>query len=189
MTTGRPLRIEIGPTAPARPAEEELEGWTLLIADWIRRAPRATVRRFLSDLIEEGARFAHTPEGERWRSILLESRWGHTGWLMWNMLEVDQLVAAAPPRPDPLAAVVGNLAATVRAGIDRAEGPTRHLPNAAALPPSEGAYRERNAFLLLALGILAVSERAMASVGGAAPAIAAAAPAGPERPPLAALLR
>lgn len=189
MRRAPPPRIEIGSPGSDRQAGEDLEAWALLIADWFRSAPRAAVARCICALIEEGARFARTPEGERWQSILLESRWGHTGWLMWNMLEMDQLVVAPPPRPDPFAAVVENVAAAVRAGtaLPRRDGP-QDLPGA-PLPPSDGAYGERNSFLFVALGLLAVSERGMASLGGAGPPIAPAAPAGPRPPAVTALLR
>lgn len=63
-----------------------------------RRSPDAAAADLLQGLIAEGRRFARTPSGRRWRSLLADSAIARNGWLLWSMLGLDRL-AAHPTGP------------------------------------------------------------------------------------------
>jgi hypothetical protein len=173
-------RIEISPAGP-RAGPGDSEALLLLLGEWSRTVPRRAARALFAGLIEAGRDFAATPEGERWRAVLIESQWAHKGWLLWNMIEMDDVVAELPTKPDPAAAAIVNLAAAVRAAAElppERDRPARFVSEFAAA--AEPAYDERNAFLDFALGLAALAERTLGSLtesGGSVPRLPDEAPA------------
>lgn len=158
------LRIEIRPAGP-RAGPGESEALLLLLGEWSRVVPGRAARALFAGLIEAGRDFAATPEGARWRAVLIESQWAHKGWLLWNMIEMDDVVAELPTKPDPAAAAIENLVAAVRAAAElppERDRSARSVSESAAV--DEPAYDERNAFLDCALGLTALAERTLGSL-------------------------
>jgi hypothetical protein len=75
---------------------------------------RATLRSLARGLIDEGERYATTPAGARWASVLADSPAVRNGWFLWNQANVDFHLRNAATLPDSpaklLEAVLGHLA-------------------------------------------------------------------------------
>ena len=67
---------------------------------------KAALCTLLRSLIEEGRRFAGTPDGQRWAKILADSPAIDRGWLLWNHANVDLLLRHAAVLPESPAALL-----------------------------------------------------------------------------------
>jgi hypothetical protein len=61
---------------------------------------KKAVRNLLQSLIDEGRRYAETPEGRRWVSILGDSPLVNRGWLIWSRANIDYHLRNAEPFED-----------------------------------------------------------------------------------------
>lgn len=106
MADGAPC-IVIGPVhAPSSAAGAAADPVALLIEQlqrWQAGGALAEPGAMLRALVAEGRRFAETASGARWRSVLASSAFVANGWLLWNAIDADKLMAAAAPSPDGLA--------------------------------------------------------------------------------------
>jgi hypothetical protein len=95
-------RIVIEPKLALPPLDADAEPLDLLIQLIVRQRtlPQALTRNVVAGLMEEGRRFAATPAGGRWRSILASSALATKGWELWNLLEMDGLIAEPPENGD-----------------------------------------------------------------------------------------
>jgi hypothetical protein len=67
---------------------------------------KAALCTLLRSLIEEGRRFAGTPDGQRWAKILANSPAIDRGWLLWNHANIDLLLRHAAVLPESPAALL-----------------------------------------------------------------------------------
>ena len=67
---------------------------------------RQGMRSLMRSLIEEGRRYAQTPAGRRWTSLLNESPAVTNGWLLWNHCNADFYLRNAEPMADSPAALL-----------------------------------------------------------------------------------
>jgi hypothetical protein len=58
---------------------------------------KKVVRNLIQSLIDEGRRYAETPEGRRWVAILGDSPLVSRGWLIWSRANVDYHLRNAEP--------------------------------------------------------------------------------------------
>lgn len=70
-----------------------LARWLLRGQRLLTQHPRAA-RALVRALVAEGRRFAETPEGRRWKEILVESEWVRRGRLIWEAYHLDALLEA-----------------------------------------------------------------------------------------------
>ncbi len=77
----------------------------LLLAD-SGGVARTALRSLLRSLIDEGRRYAETPDGARWRELLEQAPAVHNGWLLWNHANLDFYLRNAVPLADSPAAVM-----------------------------------------------------------------------------------
>jgi hypothetical protein len=61
---------------------------------------KRAVRNLIQSLIDEGRRYAETPEGRRWVSILGDSPLVNRGWLIWSRANIDYHLRNAEPFAD-----------------------------------------------------------------------------------------
>jgi len=61
---------------------------------------RQSVRSMMRSLIEEGRRYAQTPAGQRWTTLLNDSPAITNGWLLWNQCNADFYLRNAEPLAD-----------------------------------------------------------------------------------------
>ncbi len=61
---------------------------------------RAGLRSLVRSLIDDGSRYAQTPDGQRWATLLSESPVVTNGWLLWNHSNVDFYLRNAEPLRD-----------------------------------------------------------------------------------------
>ncbi len=96
--------IVIGPAQPE--AEAESPDALKTLVDWLCLQRRdgdegGGLGTLLQGLVLEGRAFASTPSGARWRSVLAPSAIAANGWLIWNGLDLDRLIAGARPSASP----------------------------------------------------------------------------------------
>ena len=84
-----------------------------------------TGHALLSRLIGEGRRFAATPSGTRWRSILLASDFAAQGWMLWNTLELDTYLASHRGGDTPAALIADVLEAIAGGATEWSAQPDR----------------------------------------------------------------
>ena len=85
---------------PRNPGEERLD--------------RALLRALLLALVEEGRRFAATPDGDRWRHVLAGASAAREGRALWTAAGLDQFMTGAdrgPGSPRAMAEDVAELLA------------------------------------------------------------------------------
>jgi hypothetical protein len=61
---------------------------------------KRAVRNLIQSLIDEGRRYAETPEGHRWVAILGDSPLVNRGWLIWSRANIDYHLRNAEPFED-----------------------------------------------------------------------------------------
>ena len=104
-------RITIEPK-PALPRLDSDAEPLAMLAELIvrqRTLPQALTRNLIAGLMEEGRRFATTPAGRRWRSVLVSSELASNGWELWNILEMDSLIAEPPENGDTPGAMLEDI--------------------------------------------------------------------------------
>lgn len=67
--------------------------------------------RTMATLVAEGRVFRTSPEGQRWMQAIEQSGLAQNGWMLWNMLDLDRLIAEADPLGDRPADMVADLIA------------------------------------------------------------------------------
>ena len=79
------------------------------------RVDRALLRAMLLALVEEGRRFAATPQGERWRRVLAGASAAREGRALWTAAGLDQFLTGADRGPGSPRAMADDLLALVAA--------------------------------------------------------------------------
>ncbi len=79
------------------------------------RLDRALLRALLLALVEEGRRFATTPDGDRWRHVLAGASTAREGRALWTAAGLDQFLAGADRGPGSPRAMAEDLLALVDA--------------------------------------------------------------------------
>lgn len=79
------------------------------------RMDRALVRAMLLALVEEGRRFAATPDGDRWRRVLAGASAAREGRALWTAAGLDQFLTGADRGPGSPRAMADDLLALVAA--------------------------------------------------------------------------
>jgi hypothetical protein len=67
--------------------------------------------RTIATLVAEGRSYAASPEGRRWMQAIESSGLAQKGWMLWNMLDVDRLVADSDPLGDSPVDLLADLVA------------------------------------------------------------------------------
>ncbi|PXW28362.1 hypothetical protein [Paraburkholderia caballeronis] len=80
--------------------------WLGLIAEH-GESTRTTLRSLARSLVDEGRRYAATPDGARWAALLAGSPAVERGWLLWNHANADFYLRNAEPLPDSPGALFG----------------------------------------------------------------------------------
>ncbi|MGE0026630.1 MAG: hypothetical protein AB7O78_19490 [Thermoleophilia bacterium] len=75
------------------------------------RVDRALARALLLALVEEGRRFAATPEGDRWRRVLAGASAAREGRALWTAAGLDQFLTGADRGPGSPRAMAHDLQA------------------------------------------------------------------------------
>jgi hypothetical protein len=75
--------------------ERALEGSLRCLKRWLAARPDIAAQ-VLTAFVQEGRRFAATPEGERWLRLLRGSPAARRGRLLWGTLGLDGYVGAEP---------------------------------------------------------------------------------------------
>ena len=75
------------------------------------RVDRALLRALLLALVEEGRRFAATPDGDRWRRVLAGASAAREGRVLWAAAGLDQFLTGADRGPGSPRAMAGDLLA------------------------------------------------------------------------------
>lgn len=88
------------------------------------RVDRALLRALLLALVEEGRRFAATPDGDRWRRVLAGASTAREGRVLWTAAGLDHFLTGADRGPGSPRAMADDLQALVAA----------HAPPADARP-------------------------------------------------------
>jgi hypothetical protein len=89
------------------------------------RVDRALLRALLLALVEEGRRFAATPEGDRWRRVLAGASTAREGRVLWAAAGLDQFLTGADRGPESPRAMAADLLALAAAGEGRDDRPLR----------------------------------------------------------------
>ncbi|WP_052507736.1 hypothetical protein [Sphingomonas hengshuiensis] len=109
------IDVETESAQPSLDANGDVLAFLVALAERQRGVPEALLGRMLGGLIAEGRRFAATPGGARWRALIARSELGSKGWMLWNLLEIDSLVSAAPEDGDTPAALLEAVLRTLHA--------------------------------------------------------------------------
>jgi hypothetical protein len=67
--------------------------------------------RIMATLATEGRSFRTTPEGTRWLQVIEHSGLAQNGWMLWNMLDIDRLIAESDPLGDRPSDMIADLIA------------------------------------------------------------------------------
>lgn len=110
-------RIIVEPEFVLPPLDVDGDALAFLVGLAVRQRdlPGAVIGKVLSGLAEEGRRFAMTPSGARWRAMLVSSELASKGWALWNMLDMDSLVAVPAEHGDTPAAMLEDVLRTLHA--------------------------------------------------------------------------
>jgi hypothetical protein len=79
------------------------------------RMDRALLRAVLLALVEEGRRFAATPDGDRWRRVLAGASAGREGRVLWAAAGLDLVLTGADRGPGSPRAMADDLLALAAA--------------------------------------------------------------------------
>jgi hypothetical protein len=79
------------------------------------RLDRALLRALLLALVEEGRRFAATPDGDRWRHVLSGASAAREGRWLWTAAGLDQFLTGADRGPGSPRAMADDLLALLAA--------------------------------------------------------------------------
>ena len=79
------------------------------------RLDRALLRALLLALVEEGRRFAATPDGDRWRHVLAGASAAREGRALWTAAGLDQFLTGADLGPGSPRAMAEDLLALAAA--------------------------------------------------------------------------
>ncbi|HET6691263.1 MAG TPA: hypothetical protein VFG74_10390 [Miltoncostaeaceae bacterium] len=95
--SGMPTLTLDGSAAPPDPAGERMD--------------RALLRVVLLALVEEGRRFAATPDGDRWRRVLAGASAAREGRVLWAAAGLDRFLTGAGDGPGSPRAMADDLRA------------------------------------------------------------------------------
>lgn len=106
IVVDEPLQASADYFARAVTGLDGIGAWLGFIAEQ-GESTRATLRSLVRSLIDEGCRYAATPEGARWKALLAQSPAVERGWLLWNHANADFYLRNAEPLPDSPGALFG----------------------------------------------------------------------------------
>ncbi len=95
------LTLAAAPAGGSRDADERMD--------------RALLRALLLALVEEGRRFAATPDGDRWRRVLAGASTAREGRVLWAAAGLDQFLTGADRGPGSPRAMAEDLEALAAA--------------------------------------------------------------------------